>query len=293
VQSVEEPVAQPAEEPAVQVVEEPAAQAVEQPAVQAVEEPATQPVRLNVNSPTIAPVPVPPALAPPDFAPSDLAPLDLASPQSSKKMTVGRVVQFGGYEWRVLEVSEGKALLLSEYVIEHRAYNERMKEITWEDCDLRAYLNGEFLYYFSGSDRERIVETHNVNKDNPWVWSWTNPPNTPASGGNDTTDRIFLLSIDEVLKYFGDSGQLANQQEEQWGVDDQNNEARIAHCLPTCSQVGYHREGGGSASWWWLRSPGRTCSSAASVNRVGLLYVPGHTVNYSYGGVRPAFWINS
>ena len=108
-------------------------------------------------------------------------------------------VQFGGYDWYVLEKQDDKMLVLAEKVIEQRVYHSGESEITWEICDMRNYLNGEFYSSFNTPDRERIIETINVNANNPWYGT---------KGGNPTTDKIFLLSIDETIKYFGDSGQL-------------------------------------------------------------------------------------
>jgi hypothetical protein len=202
---------------------------------------------------------------------------------------VGNIVPFGGYEWRVLEVRDGKALLLSEYVLEWRAYNEEYTDVTWETCTLRSYLNGEFYNSFSDSDRMRIAETLNENKDNQW-WG--------TEGGADTSDRIFLLSLDEVVRYFGDSGQLANRpSEDSWYIDDEYNEARIAYAATdltyTYSNGETYTIEAGTASWWWLRSPGSSSRDAAVVNRGGsLVVVDGYYVVYDYGGIRPALWLN-
>ena len=111
-------------------------------------------------------------------------------------------IQFGGYDWYVLEKQENKMLILSEKVIEKRVYHSNECVITWETCDMRKYLNGEFYNSFSRYDHSRIIEVLNENNDNPWYGT---------SGGGSTTDRIFLLSIEEVIKYFGDSGQLENR----------------------------------------------------------------------------------
>ncbi|HBN84117.1 MAG TPA: hypothetical protein DDZ89_09760 [Clostridiales bacterium] len=90
-------------------------------------------------------------------------------------------------------------LIITEKVIEKLPYHSKECEITWETCDMRGYLNGEFFNTFNKTDQNRIIEVINKNPDNPWYGT---------RGGNDTFDRIFLLSIDEVLKYFGDSGQI-------------------------------------------------------------------------------------
>lgn len=111
----------------------------------------------------------------------------------------GGKIKFGGYDWYILEKQDNKMLVLTEKVIEKRVYNGNEFEFTWETCDMRKYLNEDFYNSFSEPDRARIIETINKNNDNPWYGT---------SGGNPTTDKIFLLSIEEVVKYFGDNGQL-------------------------------------------------------------------------------------
>jgi len=99
----------------------------------------------------------------------------------------GGKIQFGGYDWFALDKQDGKTLIITEKVIDKRPYHHEETEITWETSDMRKYLNGEFYDSFSEADRARIIEVTNENPDNPWYGT---------SGGNQTTDRIFLLSID-------------------------------------------------------------------------------------------------
>ncbi|MDR0221677.1 MAG: leucine-rich repeat domain-containing protein [Lachnospiraceae bacterium] len=173
----------------------------------------------------------------------------------------GDLIQLDGYSWLVLDVQDGKALVISEYVLEERAYHEDDGDITWAECDLRAYLNGEFYDSLGADIKARIVETQVVNDRNTKY-------GTP--GGEDTTDKIFLLSIREAETYFS------------------NDSARAAYDL------------NGEGALWWLRSPGGRSGSAAFVYGDGVLdvigngvygYFVGGGVRY-YGGVRPAFWIN-
>jgi hypothetical protein len=111
------------------------------------------------------------------------------------KPKIGALIPFGGYDWRVLDVQGDKALIITEDMVEQRQYHKEYAEITWETCDLREYLNGEFL---SKLDNSRIVPQTVQNTDN--LWYGTN-------GGNDTKDMIFLLSLEEADRYFGNSGE--------------------------------------------------------------------------------------
>ncbi|MDR0223211.1 MAG: DUF6273 domain-containing protein, partial [Oscillospiraceae bacterium] len=138
----------------------------------------------------------------------------------------GSTIKFGEYDWRVLDVKDGKALILTDTVIEKRAYSDQ--SATWETCDLCAYLNGEFYNSFGKSDKARVVKTKVKNKDNPWYGT---------SGGKDTEDYIFLLSLEEVVKYFGDSGQLSDRPSGAYFIRDDYDRARMVSPW----------------SGWWLR----------------------------------------
>ncbi|MCL2694529.1 MAG: DUF6273 domain-containing protein [Oscillospiraceae bacterium] len=192
-------------------------------------------------------------------------------PSVSAAVTVGQVIKFGNYDWRVLEVKDGRALLLSDKVLEQRRYHDTPQFITWAESDMRAYLNGEFFNSFNEADRARVVQVTNTNPDNPW-WG--------TAGGEDTDDYIFLLSLDELIHYFGDADQLikpAGEREYTWGFYGAHADARIA-----------------PGQWWWLRSPGGGSGNAAGVNDVGGVDVGGVGVasaNLS-GSVRPALWVD-
>ena len=180
-------------------------------------------------------------------------------------------IKFGGYDWRVLDIQNNQALLLSESILEKRLYNDKKTDITWENCTLRNYLNNDFYNKLTDSDKGRIVKKTIPNKDNQWYGT---------SGGKDTPDHIFLLSLEEVVQYFGDSGQLKNKNpNNKYLIDDEYNEKRIA------------KDTSGAAAWWWLRSPGGNTRIAADVNEGGFVFMSGDGVSAS-GGVRPALWLN-
>jgi len=80
---------------------------------------------------------------------------------------IGDIYPFGGFDWRVLDVENNKALLITEKIIEQRPYNVDWTDITWESCTLREYLNGEFLNKL-GVAKSAIADTDNRNSDNPW-----------------------------------------------------------------------------------------------------------------------------
>lgn len=195
------------------------------------------------------------------------------------KASVGDNIFFGSYEqdgdtsngkedieWLVLAKENKKILVISKYALDCQPYNSSYTDTTWEECSLRAWMNDDFLNNaFSADEQSKIVAT-NVSADKNPKYS-TDP-------GNATTDKIFLLSVKEVEKYF--SSVSARQ------------------CKPTK----YAIANGASViynngnCWWWLRSPGNDQGNAARVNIVGSVYYYGSSVNYDGACVRPALWID-
>lgn len=195
---------------------------------------------------------------------------------------IGSSLSFGGYNWRVLYIEDNAALIITEDIIEQRPYHDDYKDITWAECGLRKYLNGEFYDKFNDIDKSRIIEVTNKNLDNPWYGT---------KGGDDTKDSIFLLGIEDVVcRYFGDSSEkLQNRSKKQnywFQRKDENNNKRIAKFM----DYDY---------WWWLRSPGRINRVAAYVhgNPGGCVGINGNSVFFRSfgaerdGGVRPALWL--
>jgi len=202
------------------------------------------------------------------------------SPFSS--VALGDTIQLGGFDWLVLDTQDDKALVISEKVLSQRQWHYEQRLLTWEPSDMREYLNGQFFEEtFTEEEKALIVETRVINNINPWFGT--------AGIGADTMDRVFLLSVEEVVKYFGDSGLL--EEVAGWSyrlrtvtVTDEYNDARTA--APISSDI---------APWWWLRTPGRSVNSlvdasAAVVTGVGDVIVYGIYL-VTEGGVRPALWV--
>lgn len=56
-------------------------------------------------------------------------------------MQAGDNISFGSYDWRVLDIQNNTALIITEHIIEQRIYHEASKDITRADCSLRKYLS--------------------------------------------------------------------------------------------------------------------------------------------------------
>ena len=254
----------------------------------------------------------------------------------------GDVVPFGRYRqsdvedrqddlmWKILEITNDDVLLITENVLEQRIYHPESPEIpqeelvvTWEQSDIRAYLNGltasENLsgtdYFrkgfidvaFYADERSLIKKVRNTNPDSPEEWA-EDLKATP--GGNDTEDWIFLLSYDEVLKYLptyasrvASPTAYAMNRSAEYG-----NKLHVCEvtCVvkeetyeETCSSAVCKEDGSKvqvcsqilCGSMWWLRSPGASSMQAAHVFTSGELDGTKRVSN-AMPGLRPALYIH-
>ena len=189
---------------------------------------------------------------------------------------IGETIEFGNYpqeedgtekpiEWIVMKKEGNQVLLLSKYVLDAKPYNEEVEEVTWETSDIRKWLNNEFYTTaFNKAEKAKIQTSLIKNEDNSEYGT---------SGGNDTEDKVFLLSEKEAETLFS------------------NDKKRIAKATEYAEESGvYCNEE--KAAWWWLRSPGHWSDGAAVVNRNGWVYRDGDYVSSSVDGVRPALHLN-
>jgi hypothetical protein len=199
------------------------------------------------------------------------------------------IPDFGGYEWQVLAIEGGRALVITKDIIDLRAYNEEYVDTTWETSTLRAWLNADFYKNaFDTGEQAIIADTTVINDDNP---------DYGTDGGNDTTDKVFLLSIDEAKRYFiSDQARIANLNLTQAQMEDAAK--RVIAKPEFDGQYAYSealdmiRKSNGKAYPWWLRSPGVGPSDAAFVAIGGDVFSGGHGFGVDVvAGVRPAMWV--
>ena len=166
----------------------------------------------------------------------------------AETIAAGDTVVFGRYEqdnnmengpepieWIVLNVDDGKALLLSRYGLDARTYNTELAYTSWEQCDMRSWLNADFLNAaFTEAEQHAILTTPVDNSSEEDISGWTE--------GKDTQDQVFLLSHTEAFStYFADE------------------EAR--KCIPTdyaAAQGAWvstdDQADGRNTGYWWLRT---------------------------------------
>lgn len=169
-------------------------------------------------------------------------------------------------EWLVLKNDGSKALLISKYALDCQRYNTSGRDVTWETCTLRRWLNGSFINSaFSAEEQKQILHTTVTADRNPS--SNTDP-------GNNTTDKVFLLSRAECSQYLV----LCD--------------ARSCEGTAYCFAQGAAQQDVYGGCRWWLRSPADYSGCVICVNDNGT-YASAGCSTFSDGiTVRPALWIN-
>ncbi len=190
----------------------------------------------------------------------------------------GQVVTFGKYyqdkegkkrtalEWLVLDDKDGKTLLITKNVINAVPFHNVRETVTWDNSDLRNWLNKNFLRdAFSKKEQKAIVLSDVSAVKNPRF-------DTPV--GKPTQDKVFLLSYEECLRYM---------------PTDQDRK-----CFPTDYAIahGCYQNKDGHAAWW-LRSNGMSETEPEHLATWGNFSLRHHHVDDPIIGVRPSIWVDS
>lgn len=203
---------------------------------------------------------------------------------SFSKIEVGDTITFGKYiqnydpepiEWCVLDVKQGKALIISKYGLDMKPYHDKDADTNWEGSTIRWWLNGEFYHdSFTAQEKKLIIQSTIENKKRELLGLITD--------SNPTQDYVFLLSADESTYYFSISSdertrKFGETKATPWAVKN----GAVIYKVPFFNSY---------QSRWWLRTPGKYGNNCAayyevSTNRDGQL------VSFQQTTVRPALWL--
>ena len=208
--------------------------------------------------------------------------------------------------WKVLSNDGSKLFLLADQALDCNEYNESRTATTWENCTIRSWLNGYgsesnidgidytadsfFQNAFSVSEQKEILTTTVVNGENS---------DYHTDGGNDTLDKLFLLSYDEATnETYGFCSKFTV-------VGSAKNTVRsasrwiqpttYARAMGTNSSGDAANTGGNANAWWSFRTPGYCkdgYAQATGSNYLGSASSYGGEVNFHFGGVVPALYLS-
>ena len=168
-------------------------------------------------------------------------------------------------EWRVIDIKDNNALLITTGIIMNKTYNKDDENGDWEKSKIRDICDTAFDYIFSEHEREGIIETTLVTND------------------KETKDKIFILSLEEIIKYYGDN--------DKQGMNlnaisiAQKNAIEEGMEIRTDNDSEYY--GAGS---YWLRDVVDD-NKAMWVGQYGHIYRDGYDKNEK-NGIRFAIWVN-
>ena len=207
----------------------------------------------------------------------------------------GKYVTFGHYpqtksgdddnpiQWLILERDGQNALLISKCGLDTKPYDTNENGTTWEKSTIRMWLNAIFYNKAFNSAEQAIILTTSVDNNKEQCYSsWS------KNDGNNTQDKIFLLSYAEVKKYF-DVVYWKN------AGPKENKKPRIAPTAYAIAQGAstfslYKTVDGADSGWWWLRSLGQNGIEVAAVGASGCLH--SFSAYETSASIRPAMWVN-
>lgn len=216
--------------------------------------------------------------------------------QNSDSIKSGDMIAFGHYEqdnisdngtepieWEVLDVQGDKVMVISKYALDHKLFNDERAEVSWETCTLRSWLNNDFMNIaFSSEEQELIYETNVVNGIDPEFG---------IDFGNDTVDKLYLLSWDECIRYYDGARDLDDASE---GYYDAYLLSDGAKCRPTryAIEQGVKVSTSFPTCYWWTRSGRAGTNGAMAITCIQSLDYAGFYVDEDDFGVRPVMWIS-
>ena len=184
-------------------------------------------------------------------------------------------------KWRVLSVNEDgtDAFLMADQVVDVASYDRNSEgDVTWEKSAIREWLNRGFIEMAFPPEEQAAVETTEVTTaDNPW---------SKEPGGNDTKDKVYLPSIEEMLHpAFGFSSDAAEGDTRKITATDY----AVQGGTPNKPPAGFIP--------YWLRSPGVSKGCPAQVGHWGegeILTEPSVMIERAAAGlgVRPVIHVD-
>lgn len=180
-------------------------------------------------------------------------------------------------KWRVLSTDGKEAYLVADCNLDAQQYHNVWEKTTWETCTLRSWLNG-YNYTKNSSKRDytngNFIDRAFTTAEQDAIKTTVVKPDT-ANGGNETNDKIFLLSYSDALN--PDYG---------FSKETTSDKARIrlnTAYVAAGGSVGDYLEqydvkvnGAGKENWWWLRTSGQFTNNACYAGVLGSVYNNGY-----------------
>ena len=210
----------------------------------------------------------------------------------------GSFFRYDPVTWRVLEVTDESALLLADQALDCFSYHSALTDVNWKDSAVHSWLNslgpdenqagedfssdeeGFFNTAFADQERQAVINGSVPNADNHYFGT---------SCGEETCDRVFLLSEDEIF---------SSPDAEKYGFQMSDAVAdpakrftptAYAQCRGAWQSDLEESKGNG---FWILRSNGYTAANMVYVGELGYIYNRGIPVTCRDCSIVPAIRID-
>jgi len=128
---------------------------------------------------------------------------DEISNRRLKTYELNKLSILSSHRWQVIDFgnANNRALAVTEGNVAQKPYHAPGGQVTWENCTLRQWLNGDFYSSLRPNIRSCIIEVLNTNPD---AGKDGNTSNKDPVSENSTKDKVFLLSYREYRKHISD-----------------------------------------------------------------------------------------
>ncbi len=199
----------------------------------------------------------------------------LAACGAQAQLAANDIVVFGSYEqdndqsdgkepieWRVMEIEDGDAMLISRYVLDMLPYNQGNMKTSWRRSTIRQWLNSTFYdAAFTDEEKGRIV---------------TKEVSTRYDEGT-TADPVTLMTCPDALRIFA------------------NHQDRQCMATPYAKALGVHqsKKYGGHTHWWTRNPSWESYNKASYVAANGGTMKCGAPLTNRNFGVRPMIYVKA
>ncbi len=177
--------------------------------------------------------------------------------------------------WRVLQNTDGTVFAIADQGLDCKAYHEPGGSVTWENSTLRDWLNTDFYHTAFSSEEQNAIQEQTVRNENNMEYG--------TAGGTDTQDKIYLLSMREVIH-------------PDYGFCGMYNTESLSRCMQasdyTRAKDTFIGGDNDDCCWWWMRSPGGESDCAVIADEKGVIDRVGSDVNDNTNTCVPVLHIN-
>ncbi len=193
--------------------------------------------------------------------------------------------------WRVLWNDGTTLFVMPDKGIDCKAYNDAIISITWEECTMRKWLNNDFYNMAFSRDEQKAIITSKV-QNGP-------VPKYMSGNGNNTEDKLYLLSIPELRNpaygFWEEKMYWEHKKDKKLNrrmkPSDYAHARGAAICTRKDTAALVTKASIGNCSWW-LRSRCSNTNYGAEVNASGGIFSVGYYTRIFENAVVPVMHLD-